>query len=211
MKKILFFGDSITDCGRTSPDNNNNEMGWGYANQVKTALEQKYPNEYQFFNRGIGGNRIVDLYARIKRDVINYAPDYISILIGVNDVWHELDFKNGVSNKRFEQIYSMIIEDLKEALPETKIAILEPYVLIGTATVGTQERWNAFSKEVSNKAAVSKKIAEKFDLPFIPLQALLEEKNEGEKYLVSADGVHPNNFGHEIIAKEWLDCFEKNK
>ncbi len=209
MKTVVFFGDSITDCGRTNPDNNNGEMGWGYANKVKTEIEAENPDKYRFLNRGIGGNRIVDLYARIKHDLINLSPDYVSILIGVNDVWHELDKRNGVSTKRFEQIYEMLVEDLKEALPEIKIFIMEPYVLKGSATFSSPERWAAFREEVQQKADVAKKTAERFALPFIPLQEILEEKNEGESCLVSADGVHPNDFGHEVIKEEWIKCFNQ--
>ena len=84
MKRILFQGDSITDCGRARE--NDAHVGTGYALLVKSQLGFENPGEYEFYNRGISGNRIVDLYARIKADIINLAPDYISILIGVNDV-----------------------------------------------------------------------------------------------------------------------------
>ena len=65
-------------------------------------------------NRGISGNRIVDLYARIKSDIINLKPDYLSILVGVNDVWHERDAANGVSAPKFKKVYGMLLEELKE-------------------------------------------------------------------------------------------------
>ena len=103
MKKILFQGDSITDCGR---DRTNNELiGSGYACLVKANMMFEYPTEYRFFNRGINGNRSVDLYARIKSDIINLQPDYISFLIGVNDVWQEIGSCNGVSAEKYEKIY----------------------------------------------------------------------------------------------------------
>ena len=86
------------------------------------------PGEYEFINRGISGNRIVDVYARIKADIINLEPDVMSILIGINDVWHEVGHKNGVSAEKFFKIYSMLIEEIQEALPEIKIMILEPFV-----------------------------------------------------------------------------------
>ena len=112
MKTILFQGDSITDCGR------NREMitstGVGYPLLVKAQLGFENPGEYTFINKGISGNRIVDLYARIKADIINLKPDYISFLIGVNDVWHEFGGHNGVDADKFEKIYTMLIEEIKE-------------------------------------------------------------------------------------------------
>ena len=81
VKRILFQGDSITDCKRIREDNIS--MGVGYANMVKAELGYEYPEKYEFINRGIGGNRIVDVYARIKSDIINLQPDYMSLLIGV--------------------------------------------------------------------------------------------------------------------------------
>ena len=93
-KRILFQGDSITDCSRSRSDLT--EMGGGYPRLVKAALGMDHPGEYEFINRGISGNRIVDLYARIKADFINLKPDYASIYIGVNDAWHEIGSQNGV-------------------------------------------------------------------------------------------------------------------
>ena len=94
MKTVLFQGDSITDCYRSSEDFD--LVGCGYPLLVKAKLGFERPNEFNFQNRGICGDRIVDLYARIKSDIINLKPDYMSILIGVNDVWHEMDYNNGV-------------------------------------------------------------------------------------------------------------------
>lgn len=101
MKTILFQGDSITDCGRSKEDNA--QIGTGYALLVKSQLGFEKPNQYEFYNRGISGNRIVDVYARIKADIINLKPDYMSLLIGVNDVWHEIGANNGVDADKFEK------------------------------------------------------------------------------------------------------------
>ena len=113
--RILFQGDSITDAGRDY--NNDGALGRGYALLVEAALGYAEPGEHTFINKGISGNRIVDVYARMKRDILNYKPDVMSILIGVNDVWHELsDSPNGVDADKFFKIYSMLIEEVKEAL-----------------------------------------------------------------------------------------------
>ena len=107
MKKILFQGDSITDAGRSRDDDN--YMGVGYPTLVAGTLGADRPAEFEYINRGISGNRVVDLYARIKADIINLQPDYMSILIGINDDWHELEYKNGVSTQKYETIYNMLI------------------------------------------------------------------------------------------------------
>lgn len=82
--KILFQGGSITD-GCRDRDNDKN-LGMGYPFLIRAALGFEHPGRYEFINRGIGGNRVVDIYARIKQDIINLKPDVMSILVGVNDV-----------------------------------------------------------------------------------------------------------------------------
>ena len=106
--KILFQGDSITDVLRRGDDDN--YIGMGYPLLVKGVLGYEHPGEYTFYNRGVSGNRIVDVYARIKKDILNLKPDFISILLGVNDVWHEVSpTPNGVDADKF---YAMIDEFL---------------------------------------------------------------------------------------------------
>ncbi len=212
-KLILFQGDSITDCERSR--NGDHYAGSGYANLVKATLGFENPNEYSFINRGISGNRIVDLYARIKCDIINLKPDYMSILIGVNDVWHEIASQNGVANEKFEKFYDMLISEIKEALPNTKIIIMGAYVLEGPATCNCEEnptRWETFSTDVAKNAATAKRIAEKYSLPYIPLQDVFDEacKTVPPTYW-AADGVHPTMAGHELIKREWLKAFENIK
>ena len=139
MKKILFQGDSITDTGRSREVENH--LGNGYPRLVSASLGFENPGEYEFLNRGISGNRIVDIYARIKKDLINLKPDVMSLLIGINDVWHEVGEQNGVDADKFFNVYSLIIEEVKAALPDIKIMILEPFVLKGCSTV---DNWEYF-------------------------------------------------------------------
>ena len=123
MKTILFQGDSITDCGRRREDITS--TGAGYAHMVKGQLGYEHPGEYEFINKGVSGNRIVDVYARIKMDITNLKPDYMSLLIGVNDVWQELRGRyNGVEAEKFEKIYDMLISEILDVLPDIKILIL---------------------------------------------------------------------------------------
>lgn len=203
--RILFQGDSITDAGRSR--NEDWILGRGYPHLVEASLGYEEPNQHEFFNRGISGNRIVDLYARIKCDIINLKPDIMSILIGVNDVWHELgESPNGVSADKFFKIYSMLIEEVLEALPNIKIMILEPFVLEACSTT---EHWDFFKTEVAKRAEMAKKIAEKYNLKFIPLQKGFDDlaKKAPNNYWIG-DGVHPTPKGHEFIKGKWLEAFK---
>ena len=210
-KIILFQGDSITDTGRIR--DNDVSVGTGYANLVKAYLSATQPYKYKFHNRGISGNRVVDLYARIKLDMINLKPDYMSILVGVNDVWHEYTRQNGVSAEKFERVYGLMIEELQRALPALKLMLLEPFVLPGSATENTEEhphRWECFRSEVELRAKAAKRVAEKYNLPFIPLQEMFDKANADapEQGYWLRDGVHPSHAGHELIKQQWLKTFE---
>ena len=213
MKRIVFWGDSITDCGRNR--NDLYHMGAGYANLVKADLGYRCPGEYEFTNHGISGDRTVDLYARIKAGFLNWPPDYASILIGVNDTWHEIAYKNGIATAKFEKLYEMMLDEILEALPDIKLMLIAPFVLEGYNTCNTEEnptRLEQFRVDVAEKAAVTKKMAEKYNLPLIELQPAFDaalERAPAEYW--AYDGVHPTVCGHEIIKRLWLETFEKMK
>ena len=205
MKTILFQGDSITDVGRSR--SNENERGLGYPHLVTARMGLDAPEEYRFVNRGISGNRVVDLYVRIKVDFINLNPDFLSILIGVNDVWHELGNQNGVAADKFEMVYSLLIDEIQKACPQVKIMLMEPFVLPGTAT---SENIDYFQSEVALRAQAVRRVAEKFNIGFLPLQELFDEACEKAPadYWLS-DGVHPTAFGHELIARAWCEKYKQ--
>lgn len=203
MKTILFQGDSITDCGRDREIEQ--YMGWGYATMVAAELGINYPNNYEFINRGASGARVVDIYSRIYHDIIKLKPDVMSVLIGVNDVWHTLTEPEGISVTRFKKVYRMLIEDVLKELPDIKIMIMEPFILMGT---DTQPKWDIFSDEVKKHAEAAREVAQEFQLPFIPLQeeiSRLTEKLGNDKVL--RDGVHPCAPAHELIKRAWLKTF----
>lgn len=206
-KLILFQGDSITDPERSKG---------GYPSMVAGELGYRYPEQYKCINRGISGNRIVDMYARMKCDIINLAPDYMTLLIGVNDVWHDYEaVPNGVTTKKFEKIYNMLIEEIFEALPNIKLMLLEPFVLKGKRTTTHElheDFYSVLRPLVEEKAAVTRKIADTYKLPFVELQARFDERYnpENPNYWTS-DGVHPTFAGHTLIKHEWLKTFEKMK
>ena len=105
-KLILFQGDSVTDCGRTSSGDPDGNLGVGYPYFITARLwADRLGEEIETVNRGISGNRVVDLYARWKIDALNLNPDVLSILIGVNDTWHEFMYRNGVEVPRYVGFY----------------------------------------------------------------------------------------------------------
>ena len=202
--KILFQGDSITDAGR------NREqlcLGKGYPVMIGGELGAHFPGKYTFDNKGVSGNRIVDVYARIKVDCWNLEPDVISLLIGVNDVWHEFGNKNGVEPDRFEKVYRMLIEDTKAKLPNIKFMLMEPFVLPGRAT---EAAWEDFSGTVYQLAEIVQKLAKEYNLSFVPLQEKLNAacKLCPPEYWLG-DGVHPTAAGHRLISDAWLEVFHK--
>ena len=205
MIRILFQGDSITDAFRARDDEKN--LGCGYPDLVAAELGFENPGKYEFLNKGVSGDRIVDLQARIKKDVINLRPDVISILIGINDVWHEIEEHNGVSTAKYELLYDMLIKEIKNELENTKLMIIEPFVLQGTATSG---KWESFKQGQMEKAEAAKGVADRNGVLFVPLQ---EKFNAVSKLAPDgfwlADGVHPTPAGHELIKREWIKAFKK--
>lgn len=121
----------------------------------------------------------------------------MSILIGVNDVSHELTMNCGVSPKKFKKIYEMLIEEIREDLPQIKIIILEPFILKGSAT---EKLWDEFNTEVRKLAEISKQIAETYELDFIPLQSEFDKLSDFGDWRV--DGIHPTLAGHQVIKDE---------
>lgn len=208
MIKVLFQGDSITDASRNreKPE----DLGSGYAKFVAGTLNLDYPGKFEFFNRGKSGNRIVDVYARIKQDIINLKPDVMSLLVGVNDVWHEFVRQNGVEAKKFEKFYEMLIEEIRETLPDIKIIIMGAYIENGAAIIDRELDYKLFRAEVEERAAIAKRIAEKYGFPFVDLQAKFDEAvAKGPMECVTKDGVHPVAGGAELIKRGWLEGFEK--
>ena len=206
MKTFLFQGDSITDADRQREREDGYSFGLGYPNMVVGELSLKHPGEFRFFNKGVSGDRSTTVYDRMYTDIVNLKPDYMSILIGVNDVWHGISGNNGVSPDRYEQIMTMLYEDILKKLPDIKIIVLEPFVLKGTAT---EERWEDFDTGVKTIAKKAKSLAEKFGFKFVPLQEKFDEvsKNTPTEWWL-ADGVHPAPAGHKLIADELIKVLD---
>ncbi len=208
--KILFQGDSVTDALRTTLGGAS--LGTGYPLFAAAELLASYPNAgFEFINRGISGNRCVDLYQRWKVDGLNLEPDLISILIGINDTWHEDAFKNGVEVPRAEKVLRELLSWTKEVLPDVKLVICEPFMLTESqAGEGFKcgENWSApdsWIDEVSERRAMTLGIAKDFGAVCVPFQTVFDEALKiapASHWL--ADGVHPTAAGHMLMAKAWI-------
>ena len=108
-------------------------MGSGYPCLIHADLCLDR-TDIEVLNCGISGNRVTNLLTRWKKDCINLRPDVISILIGVNDVWHEQSHQDGVDAELFEETYRVLLRYTKRMLPETKLILLGAYLTHGTAT-----------------------------------------------------------------------------
>ncbi len=206
--KILFFGDSITDARRSNEKTYVPalSLGCGYVQQIAGRLIEKSPVGYEFVNTGIAGNRIVDLYARVQTDVWSHKPDLVSILVGINDVWHETDRAFGIEPARFERVYRMLIEETMQKLPHARLLLCAPFML----KLGAIEReWSAFCN-TPLYVDIVEKLAKEYGLYFLPLQEKIDEAaNKYGAPSILFDGVHPAPAGAVLIAGEWLKCFEK--
>jgi len=203
---ILFQGDSITDCERVRDDskhaNNPRGMGRGYPYLIASQLLAERPAEgLKFQNFGISGNRIVDLYARFREDALNWKPDVLSILIGVNDTWHEFMRQAGVPVPKYERVYRQLLVETKEALPEVKLVLCEPF-LLRCGVVG-----DAWVPEVDQRRAVVRKLAREFNAVLVPFQEMFDAavKQAPAEYW-AGDGVHPTPAGHRLMATTWMKC-----
>lgn len=197
--RYLFQGDSITDCGR-GDYGNPYATGCGYPRLLEADLMAQ-DGDCEVMNCGISGNRVVDLLARWKRDCLNLKPDVITILIGVNDVWHEFGNHDGVSVLLFEEVYRILLRETFAALPQTRLILMGAYVMPGPATTPD---WDVFSGEVAARREVTRKLAEEFGLTYVDLQEAFDEAQK--KFPVqrwTGDGVHPTAAGHEVIAVAW--------
>ena len=203
---FLFQGDSITDCGRDRSGeaipNHMNALGPGYVGKIAgDLLAESSIRDVQVFNRGISGNRVVDLYARWKCDAVNLKPDCISILIGVNDTWHEFGSQNGVELDRYEQVYRMLLEFTLKRLPAVKLILCEPFVLrTGVVTPD----WET---DIQGRQEIVARLAQETGALLVPFQTMFDEalKEAGPEYW-AGDGVHPSPAGHARMASFWQKC-----
>ena len=200
---VLFQGDSITECGRRKEFDEvlfNTGLGEGYVQMIASELLCSKPrDDMRFLNRGISGNRIVDLYARWRIDALNLEPRVLSLLVGVNDVVHEQFYRNGVELDRFNSVYRMLIDWTLEALPDVKLVLMEPFILSISLIVPK------LADQVFERGECVRSISRDYDTLFVPLQQLFTDRRDNpEVRFWLSDGIHPTPAGHRLIADQWL-------
>ncbi len=193
MIRILFQGDSITDWGRNYEEYFS--LGHGYVKFASDYLREMFPDkEFEFINRGIGGNKVVDLVNRLDSDFIEIQPDFVSILIGINDVWHLAGDRNWLPNDVFEDQYRTVLDAIKEKT-NAKIMILEPFV------IPVEDKLH-FREDLAPKIEIIRKLAREYACVYLPTDGLLNSAFIGDDPLsFAADGVHPTEKGAEFIGR----------
>ena len=199
---IVFFGDSITDCGRDRLAPAGEESGWGhgYAQMLSAQLSAKHPELLlRFSNKGNGGDRVSDLEERLERDVLSLRPNLVSILIGINDVWREFDSNTPSPIEEFRASYRRILERIVGAGCE--LILLDPFVL------RTKPEFDAWRPVLDPKIEVVRELAQDFAATHVPLDDIFEAAStKREPSFWAGDAVHPTLAGHALIAQSWLEA-----
>jgi lysophospholipase L1-like esterase len=199
---LLFIGDSITDCGRARPLGQGDGLGEGYVNLVNSLLATCHPEtRIRVLNTGISGNRITDLESRWREDVLAHQSDWLSIMIGINDVWRQFDNvtdPDAVDLEKFEQVYR---ELLTATRPNVKgLVLMTPFYLETNRADPMRALMDAYG-------AVVKQLAQEFDAVFVDVQAAFDSyMAERPTQSLCSDRVHPNQTGHLIIAKAFFNA-----
>lgn len=201
---VLFQGDSITDAGRSREEagvaNQQPGLGHGYAWFAAGELLVERPTDgLKIYNRGISGNKVFQLADRWQADCLDLKPDVLSILIGVNDLWHTLDGKYQGTVQIYERDYNALLDRTRKALPKVKLVICEPFVL---RCGSVNDRW---FPQFDEYRAAARRVAAGHRAKFIPFQAMFDE---AVKYAPpqewAKDGVHPTATGAALMAHTWL-------
>jgi lysophospholipase L1-like esterase len=195
-KKVIFFGDSITQAG-VSPN--------GYITKLGQILEKTgQKDNFELIGAGIGGNKVYDLYLRLEDDVLAKKPDLVIIYIGVNDVWHKKTSGTGTDADKFEKFYQAIINKLKA----NNISV----VLATPAAIGERTDFsNDSDGDMNQYSNIIRNIAQKNGLKVCDLRKLFLDYNlknnpeNKEKGILTTDRVHLNELGNQMVAEAMLN------
>ena len=201
-KKVLFFGDSITQAG-VNPG--------GYIRLIDTIIQKEgLTNNYELIGAGIGGNKIYDLYLRLETDVLEKSPDIVIIYIGVNDVWHKMTGGTGTDYDKFGKFYDAVVKKIKAS--GAKIILATP------AAIGERTDYsNQQDGDLNLYCNWIKKYAADNALQLVDLRAGLIEYNlknnpeNKEKGILTSDRVHLNPTGHQFVADALWNEIKKIK
>lgn len=203
-EKLLFIGDSITDCDRAKPTGEGlfGALGKGYVSLVDAMLQAVYPElGIRVVNKGTGGNTVLDLQARWQEDVLDQKPDWLSIMIGINDVWRQYDTpfikEWHVYADKYEATLRELVEQTKPHV--SNMVLMTPFYL-------ESNEQDAMRRTMDEYGAIVKRIATETGAIFVDTQAAF---NEVLKELYAAtlawDRVHPTQAGHVVLARAFLN------
>lgn len=190
-KKVIFFGDSITQAG---------VRGNGYINLLKKQVDS---NKFELLGAGIGGNKVYDLYLRLEEDVLNKKPDLVFIYVGINDVWHKQSSGTGTDYPKYIKFYQTLINKIQAN--GSKLVLCTPSV-VGEKKGGANE----LDADLDKYAEGIRELAAKNNLPLCDLRKAFlayEEKNNPqdlEKGILTSDRVHLNDKGNQFVAEQML-------
>lgn len=199
--KIVFFGDSITDCDRDRSDEKS--LGNGYVKVLADKLRPIYPDmDIELINKGVSGNEVCDLLARAQRDVIDLKPDAVVMMIGINNTIHQFKYGKELNYKQFERDLIALIDMLKEA--GIVVIFLEPFLL---PAPDKKRMRPIFDKEL---AIIHRVCVEKCD-EFVAYDEMFNGLCESHPYTdYSEDGVHPTFRGSNLIANTSIKAIRKH-
>ena len=194
--RIVFAGDSITDAGSYRKPV---EEFTGYVKYIAEELGDKH----QYFNRGISGNRVVDVLNRYEKDIFAEKPDILTLLIGINDVWRYFDSNLYTSPQEFSGYIREILTKARKDFPNVKIIVLEPFLI----PEPSRESWRPLLSQIIQEVRYA---AVDLADDFVPLDGLFAYENMTiESKKLSADGVHPAEEGQKVLAKYLLKSLKK--
>ena len=196
-ERLIFIGDSITDCGRNT---DSEKIGDGYVRIIRDHLRLRQPEGIpDIINKGISGNRITDLADRWEKDVLALNPDYVSISIGINDVWRQLDNPdmNQVYPGEFEQVYQKLLS-LVKVNTNARIIIMEP-------TIIEENIESEGNRKLQPYVDIVRRLAVMFNGVLVPEhQSFKNVLKQHPDYKLTTDGVHMNSTGNLLMARTWL-------
>lgn len=195
--RILFQGDSITDAGRDRRNYYN--LGSGYPKYAAELIKKEFPDA-EFIDLGISGNRSGQLFDRSSADLIDIQPDVVSILIGINDLWHRFGaVPVPTTDEQFELNYRCLLQEIRKRT-NAKIMIMCPFLLDSPKTQHLREGLDRI-------IPIVEKLAAEFADVYMPLDAIMAEamKTQPEPMYFSGDGVHPNANGAAYIGEKYAE------
>jgi len=205
--KLVMIGDSITDCGRAQPvgEGMGGALGSGYVSLVDALLGAAYPElGIRVVNMGTGGNTVRDLQARWQRDVLDQKPDWLSVMIGINDVWRQFDSplrpETHVLPDEYERTLDALLSQTRPIVQN--IILLTPFYI-------EPNRADAMRARMDEYGAIVRRLSEKHGTLFVDTQAAFDAVLTALYPATLAwDRVHPSLTGHMVLARAFLQAVE---